>query len=100
MGSDETQLRLGLGKLFALAEAYPDMKANDTFVHLQERVSGLEDAIADGRKMYNENVNYNNVRIEQFPDVIITRYFGFESRELLEFSDEEKKDVNVKELFS
>jgi len=50
--------------------------------------------------MYNENVNYNNVRIEQFPDVIITRYFGFESRELLEFSDEEKKDVNVKELFS
>ena len=52
--------------LFALAEAYPDLKANDTFQHLQTRISGLENSIADRREFYNESVNNNNVRIEQF----------------------------------
>src|SRR3990172_7155563 len=50
LGPAETQMRLGLGNLFALAEAYPDLKANETFRHLQGRISGLEDAIADRRE--------------------------------------------------
>ena len=100
LGPAETQLRMGLGNLFALAEAYPDLKANDSFQHLQARISGLENAIADRREFYNESVNNNNVRIEQFPDVIIARNLGFGARDLLEFSEEETKDVNVKELFS
>ena len=100
LGPAETQLRLGLGNLFALAEAYPDLKANETFQHLQGRISELENSIADRREFYNESVNNNNVRIEQFPDVIIARSFGFGPRELLEFEEEETKDVNVKELFS
>lgn len=99
LGAAETQLRVGLGSLFALAEAYPDLKANETFKHLQSRISGLEDAIADRREFYNESVNTNNIRIEQFPDVIIARMFNFLKRELLEFSEEEKKDVDLKELF-
>ena len=100
LGTAETQLRMGLGNLFALAEAYPDLKANDSFQHLQGRISGLENAIADRREFYNESVNNNNVRIEQFPDVIIARNLGFGAKDLLEFSEGETEDVDVKELFS
>ena len=100
LGTAEGQLRLGLGNLFAVAEAYPDLKANETFQHLQSRISGLENSIADRREFYNESVNNNNVRIEQFPDGIVARMFGFQSAELLEFSAEEKADVDVGALFS
>lgn len=99
LGPAETQLRMGLGNLFAVAEAYPDLKANESFQHLQSRISGLENAIADRREFYNESVNLNNVRIEQFPDVIIANQFGFGPKELLEFSEEEKADVDVTALF-
>jgi len=99
LGTAETQLRSGLGSLFALAEAYPDLKANQSFQQLQSRISGLEDAIADRREFYNESVNNNNIRIEQFPDVLLARMFNFVARQLLVFSEEELKDVNIKELF-
>jgi LemA protein len=100
LGPAETQLRMGLGNLFAVAEAYPELKANDNFQHLQQRISGLENAIADRREFYNECVNLNNIRIEQFPDVIIARNLNFQAKPLLEFSEEEKKDVDMKALFS
>ncbi|TVT59819.1 MAG: LemA family protein [Sedimenticola thiotaurini] len=100
LGGAESQLRLGLGNLFAVAEAYPDLKANETFQHLQTRISGLENSIADRREYYNESVNNNNVRIEQFPDLILARMFNFKAAELLEFADEEKKDVDLKSLFN
>ena len=99
LGPAETQLRLGLGNLFAVAEAYPELKSSESFQHLQTRISGLENQIADRREYYNESANNNNVRIEQFPDVIIANFFKFGPRDLLEFSDEEKKDVDVKALF-
>ena len=91
---------MGLGNLFAVAEQYPDLKANESFQHLQARISGLENAIADRREFYNESVNVNNIRIEQFPDVIIARMLNFKAFELLEFSEEEKADVDMKTLFS
>jgi LemA protein len=100
LGAAEGQLRLGLGNLFAVAEAYPDLKTNETFLHLQGRISGLENSIADRREFYNESVNNNNVRIEQFPDVIIARMFNFKAAELLEFTEQEKQDVDIKSLFS
>jgi len=100
LGAAETQMRLGLGNLFALAEEYPDLKANDSFKHLQSRISGLEDDIADRRELYNSSVNLNNVRIEQFPDVLVARMFNFTSRDLLEFDEAELKDVNIKQLFN
>ncbi len=99
VGLAEGRLRQGLGNLFALAEAYPDLKANDSFQHLHSRISGLENSIADRREFYNESVNNNNVRIEQFPDAIIARRFGFKPAELLEFSEEEIRDVNLRALF-
>ena len=100
LGKAESGLRAGLGQLFALAENYPELKANASFQFLQERISGLENAIADRRELYNEAVNLNNVRIEQFPDVLLAKFFGFLAAELLQFSDAEKADVNLKTLFS
>lgn len=100
LGPAETQLRMGVGNLFAVAEAYPELKANENFQHLQARISGLENAIADRREFYNESANQNNIRIEQFPDVIIARFFSFMPKELLQFGDEETRDVAMTELFS
>lgn len=99
LGSAEGELRAGVGQLFALAENYPDLKTNDTFRQLQDRISGLENAIADRREIYNESVNNNNVRIEQFPDAILARLFNFKAFELLQFSSAEKSDVNIAALF-
>jgi LemA protein len=99
LGVAEGELRSGLGRLFAVAEAYPDLKTNQQYLHLQERISSLENTIADRRELYNESVNVNNVRIEQFPDVIIARILNFKDHPLLEFTAEEKKDHNMKELF-
>ena len=99
LGQAEDALRATVGNLFALAEAYPDLKTNQTFQQLQARISGLENAIADRREFYNESVNVNNVRIEQFPDSIVAGMFGFKSAPLLEFQSEEKADVDVGKLF-
>ncbi len=100
VASADSQLRQGLGNLFALAENYPELKANTNFQHLRDRISELENAIADRREFYNESVNLNNVRIEQFPDLVIARLCGFQPRAMLEFLQEEKRDVDLKSLFS
>ncbi|QSA96279.1 LemA family protein [Methylococcus sp. EFPC2] len=100
LGAAEGQLRRGLLQLFAVAEAYPDLKADTAFRNLEARITGLENAIADRREFYNDTVNNNNVRLEQFPDVIIARLFAFKPFQLLEFSDEEKQDVDLRALFS
>ena len=99
LGLAEGALRMGLGQLFALAEDYPELRANENFQHLQNRISSLESSIADRREFYNESVNINNIGIEQFPDLIVARLFGFGSRDLLEFEATEIADVNVRQLF-
>lgn len=99
VGAAETQMRAGLGQLFAVAEAYPDLKANESFRKLQQRISQLEETIADRREFYNDAVN-NNVRIEQFPDTLIARRLDFGPADLLEFSAEEKSDVEIGALFT
>jgi len=75
-------------------------KANATFQHLQDRVTALENSIADRREYYNESVNLNNVRVEQFPDVIVAGKFGCHPFDLLEFSEQQKSDVALKTLFA
>jgi LemA protein len=99
LGLAEGALRMGLGQLFALAEDYPELRANENFQHLQGRISSLENTIADRREFYNESVNINNIGIETFPDLIVARLFGFGARDLLEFEASETADVSVKELF-
>lgn len=92
-------LRAGLGSLFAIAEAYPDLKSNENFMQLQTRITGLENGIADRRELYNDSVNIFNVGIEQFPAVLIANMFHYQPRPLLEFSSSEKADVDMKILF-
>lgn len=99
LGKAEGMLRTGLGQIFAVAEAYPELKTNEHFMQLQTRITALENAIADRREWYNESVNVHNVRIEQFPDLIIARMFQFEAKPLLEFATAEKSDVDLKSLF-
>lgn len=99
LGIAEGALRMGLGQLFALAEDYPELRANENFQHLQGRISALENTIADRREFYNESANINNIGIETFPDLIVARLFGFGERDLLEFDASEIADVSVKALF-
>lgn len=99
LGEAEGLLRQGLGRLFAVAEAYPQLRTNENFMQLETRISQLENAIADRREFYNESVNINNVRVEQFPDAVIARLFGFAPRPLLEFSTAEKADIDIKAAF-
>jgi LemA protein len=100
VGAAESALRAGLGQLFAVVENYPDLKADQSFRHLQARITQLEESIADRRELYNSSVNLNNVRIHQFPDLIVARLFGFKTADLLEFTDEQTRDVDMKALFS
>lgn len=100
LGMAEGLLRASLGQLFAVAENYPDLKADRTFAHLQGRITGLESQIADRREYYNDSVNINNISIEVFPDLFVARWFHFGPRDLLEFSEEEKADVDVARLFA
>ncbi len=99
LGIAETALRAGLGQLFAVVEAYPELKANEHFMQLLRRITSLEEAIADRRELYNDSVNINNVRIEQFPDSIVADLFRFHKAQLLRFNGAEKKDVDLKSLF-
>jgi LemA protein len=99
LGNAEQQLRSGVGQLFALAENYPQLKADESFRQLQTRITSLEEGIADRRELYNEQVQINNTRIDQFPDSLIARRYGFVPKALLEFSAEEKSDVDMGSLF-
>ena len=96
----EGSLRNGLAGLYAVAESYPALKANELFVNLQRRISALETAIADRREIYNDAVNANNVRIEAFPDVYVARAFAFPAAQMLQFSAAQKSDVDLKSAFA
>jgi LemA protein len=98
LGQAESELRGQLGKLFALAEDYPDLRANQTFVVLQQRISALETGISDRRELYNGAVNENNVAIEQFPGNIVAAMGGFREAKLLEFEAASTAAVDVKAL--
>ncbi len=99
VGAAEQQLRVGMTRLFAVAENYPQLKSDETFKQLQARITALEEAIADRRELYNDQVNLNNIRVKVFPDALIAQRFGFLPAPLLEFSNEEKGDVDMGALF-
>jgi len=80
----EGMLSQALGKLFALAEAYPELKANENFLQLQDELSDVENKIAASRRFYNNAVQEYNTGREQFPAVLFAGPFGFEEREFFE----------------
>jgi len=85
-----------LKTLFAVAENYPDLKANQNFMQLQNRITEVENEIADRRELYNESVNLFNIRIHQIPDIVIARMCGYNNQSLFEISPEERKDIEIK----
>jgi LemA protein len=91
----ENQLTSALGTLFAVAEQYPDLKANQEFLHVQERISVLESTIADRREFYNDCVNLYNIRIEQIPTNWVAQQSGYRARPLLEVPQAERQDVKL-----
>jgi len=86
-----------LGKLFALAEAYPDLKANQTMMQLSEELTSTENKIAFARQSFNDSVMSYNIAVEQFPSNVIAGLFSFRQAELLAATEsaEEKKPVKV-----
>jgi LemA protein len=100
IGVAEREMRSGLNGLYAVAERYPDLKANDAFQHLQTRVSGLETAIADRREVYNDAATANNVRIQAFPDLLIASMGNFSPAQLLHFDTTDKADVDIRAMFA
>jgi len=100
LGAAEQALRSTVGQLYAVAEAYPELKTDQTFLQLQSRIVSLENAIADRREFYNESANINNVRIEQFPDVVVASLFAFRPAPLLHVVEGDKADVDVRRAFS
>ncbi len=82
-----------LGKLFALDEAYPDLKANTNFMHLQGELSSIEDAIQNARRYYNAIVRDYNAKIESFPDLLVAKNFQFTPREYFELDESEAQEA-------
>jgi LemA protein len=91
----ENQITQALGKLFAVAEQYPDLKANQQFLTVQQRISALENTIADRREFYNESVNLYNIRIEQVPAVWVAQQIGYHARPLLTVASSDREDVRL-----
>ena len=91
----ESRLGRALGQLFAVAESYPDLKANQSFIQLQNRISDLENQIADRREFYNDSVNTYNIRINQIPDLVIARMLALQPRELFKVGEEDRQDVGI-----
>jgi len=84
-----------LKTLFAVAENYPDLKANANFLHLQTRISGIENSIADRRAFYNDSVTIFNTRIHQIPDLIVARMCAYTDRPLFQIAPGEREDVTI-----
>lgn len=84
-----------LGKLIALAENYPQLKANDSFIQLQKELSDTEDKVAYARQYYNNSVMEFNTKIRTFPNTLVNEMLGFPEKEFFGATDEERKSVKV-----
>ncbi len=93
--SAENQLTRALGQFFAVAENYPDLKANQNFSSLQQRISELENAIADRREFYNDTVTLFNIRIQQIPNSWVASGMSLQPAELFRIDESDRKDVEI-----
>ncbi len=90
------ELTQAINKLFALAESYPDLKANENFLDLQKQLKEVEDKISYARQFYNDTVLMYNNKIEMFPSNFIASLFHFEKENFFEATEDERKNVEVK----
>ena len=91
----DNQISDALKSVFALSEAYPELRSNENFLNLQDRISRLENEISDRRELYNESVNNYNIRIQSLPDVAIANAMGLDQEEMFQVNDLKKKDVDI-----
>lgn len=83
----ESELNVSISRLIAIAENYPDLKANESFQHLLENITDVEEHIQYARRFYNGAVKNLNVRIDSFPDLFIARLFNYKPAEYFEFDE-------------
>ena len=95
-GKASNMISDALKSLFAVSENYPDLKASQNFLQLQEEISGTENKIAYSRQHYNDMVMAFNNKREQFPSNLISSTFSFKEEQLFQTSEEERKNVSVK----
>lgn len=88
----ENQLAGALKSIFALAEAYPDLKANQNFLDLQQKLTATEDTIQSARRFYNGNVRELNIKIDSFPSNIIAKVFSFTKMEFFQLDNNAEKN--------
>jgi LemA protein len=91
----ETEITRSLGRLLAVAEAYPQLRANENFLALQEELTATESKIAFARQFYNDQVMRYNTLIEQFPSLVMARIGGFRQREFFEAEEDSRGAVAV-----
>jgi len=92
----ESMLTRALGGVFAVAEAYPSLKADQSFLQLQSRISQLENQIADRREFYNDTVTTYNTRIQQIPDAIVANWLALGPAELFKVDEGDRQDVEIR----
>ena len=91
----DNMLTAALRSLFAVAENYPELKANNNFMQLQGRISGIETDIATRRDRFNEDTNTYNIRIAQVPDLFVAGMLGYGRRDLFQAAPEDRADVKI-----
>jgi LemA protein len=91
----DQSMTTALRSLFAVAENYPDLKANNNFRQLQQRIAELESQIADRREFYNDSVNNFNIRIQQLPDTFVAAFMNVRPREMFKVDDDDKAVVKM-----
>ena len=89
------KLSSGISKIMALAEAYPDLKANENFKDLSNQLTKIEDEIASSRKYYNATVRDFNNKVEMFPSITVAKLLGYKSKSMFEANEEERQNVKV-----
>ena len=92
---NEAKLSDTLKTVFAVAENYPDLKANQNFTQLQQRISYLESQIADRREFYNDSVNNYNIRIHSIPDMFIAQSMGMQDKPMFKVAEEDRADAPI-----
>ena len=93
LGASEGALTSALGRMFALSEAYPDLKANQNMMQLQEELASTENKVAFSRQAFNDSVLQYNNSAENFPNNVIAGFFSFALASFLEIEAEEKREV-------
>lgn len=89
------KLSQGINKLMAIAESYPDLKANENFKDLSQQLTKVEDDIANSRKYYNGSVRIFNDKVQMFPSNIVARILGFRERKMFEVIEDERKNIKI-----